>query len=513
MKGRQVTKNTKARYSSSAPQVGKKWTRGNYQHFIKFCSSLRINRASDGAYVPFILNGEQNRIAKAFFDSAQDGGPSRTVVIKPRQIGVSTFVLALITYLSLANQGDHTIGIAVDTITKARNFIDKVSSLFDQIDVKLKVKKNADNIVLANGIKIMALTAGGGAAGEESNAGRGYSFRFLLCSEVAYWANSKAFDSLEAATANGDIICESSANGKGSSLSGARLLYDLSKQNKSWNVLHFLVEDQEEYQADPDAISNKKWVALQKLGFKSRSHAAWWQLRLEQKSGDIGTHLRDYPVTEEHCWNAGGHRFINVDPEVHQAHPHPNIQALSIYPNWSNFKYVVGVDTAGGTGRDASAISVVNWATKELEGFYYDSNIEIDDIVSLLEVIYNKLSIITFVIEKDGVGRATVQYAKKAGLPVTDYSAFAHGAKTSVLVARRAVEEGVLFGPQRIFEEVQSVTWDSKRSKFVGIKDGLVSYGIARHYIDSNPYVPPREKFNSQIYLDPKKYLRRVRNR
>jgi hypothetical protein len=60
-----------------------------------------------------------------------------------------------------------------------------------------------------------------------------------------------------------------------------------------------------------------------------------------------------------------------------------------------------------------------------------------------------------------------------------------------MLLAKRAVEAGIVEGPERLVHEADNLMVDN--GKFKGPKDLSMAIGFCLKYISENPYVKPKE--------------------
>jgi hypothetical protein len=434
--------------------------------------------------VPFIFNAEQEELAKACLEH------SKVLVVKSRQIGASTFFCFLDSIIALMNPGIK-LAIVADTQSKSEELLNRCKQFLESLGISLDVE-NVRKIRLPNGSEIHALTATGGAAGKESRAGRSLSFQWLHLSELAYWPNQSAYAALLATAGNSPVIIESTAKGTGD------LFHRLWLTENEYKKIFFSVESHHSYQADPSLLSDDDWSEAQALGFTSRPHASFWYLQLRNAGGDFVSHLHDYPVIAEHAFSTVEGRWIRTTPEVLE--PVETLEDIRIYHQpVQHHKYIASVDTSGGTARDYHVVTVFDRSTRQLVSFWTSNTCTIDSIIPVLQTLDNIYHPDVYLIETNGVGRATYQLAQKAALPIQEIVTTEPLKNLFMLATKKAIESLSLSGPEELALESTEVHINNK-GKFSGRKDVCMASGFALHYIENNPYTIPLPRNREHVF-------------
>lgn len=444
---------------------------------------------------PFVFNEQQIELS----DSLIRG--ESLILLKARQIGATTLFLFWIFNLALLNPRHH-FGIVFQDQTVAREKLQLIKDWCEQLGVALPIN-NADKIRLFNSSEIHAEGARKGeAAGEDSTLFRGQTLSAVLLSEAAFYRNTKAYASVKAAVGTGPVVVESTASGP------SGLFWDLwNNPSNRLKKVFYGVESHSKYQVAPSLITDDEWESLkQDWGFKSRTHAAWWHLEL-QETGDVVSHLREYPVLEQHPFQVNENRWVLVDPVV--SVPVKVVGEVEFFQEpVERHRYVAGVDVSSGTGRDYSVVMMLDRSTGEIVGCWESNVATLTQMMEACSVMMKEYRVDVFVVEADGVGLPAIQRANEFGLPLK--AAFTrdsdpYGAQRARLLAvKQGIEGGVLKGPMILKEEAQDLHLD-RRDRFAGRKDAMMATGLAVLYVKDNPYQVPAPPVDSTRVYRPRR--------
>lgn len=425
---------------------------------------------------------------------------NRTIVLKGRQIGASSFFCFLDVVMALLNPGI-AVGLVVDTETKAKYLLGRCRDFAIQLGLNLTVD-NTKLICLANGSQIQAITASGGKGTDESKVARAQSFQLLHLTELPFWPNQSAYDSILATSSGAPVWIETTAKQAGDKF------WRLWSQPNEYRKLFFSVEAHGYYSRDPAALTDQDWAEAQKLGFTSRGSAAWWFAELRSKGGeqDLIQHLHDYPVIPEHCFMVHKGRWCRINPEVSE---HTTQGGIKIYEKpIPSHNYMVGVDTSGGVGKDGNCAVVLDRHTRKLVGFWKDNRATTAEVAAKLAEMDQIWHPDKFLIETNGIGQATFQAAKDLGLAAKSITTTEATKYQGLLLARNHVEAGVIYGPEELAEEAASLYCDDD-GKFKGKKDAMMAIGFALKAIEAHPLeIPiriPADRYDPEARLKRKR--------
>jgi len=151
--------------------------------FPYFAGNLVI-RPKEGALVPFKLNAAQLKLHEALEEQKRRTGRVRAIVLKARQLGISTYVAARFYHRTISNPGLRTIIIGHER-SASKNLFSMVKRFHENLPPDLRPStgiSNADELVfdkIDSGYLVAVATLEG--------AGRSATAQLLHCSEVAFW--------------------------------------------------------------------------------------------------------------------------------------------------------------------------------------------------------------------------------------------------------------------------------------------------------------------------------------
>jgi len=446
-----------------------------------------------GKPVPFIPLEEQ----KSIFETINDN--KNVVFLKGRQIGCSMAICFLDAMYAFLHAGTF-VAVVADTEQKCHGLLDRVRNFLTQLRVQTSIS-NRSRIKLANGSEIHALTANASKGQEESKAGRSMSYQMLHLSELAFWPDQKAFGALTASAGlSAPIIIESTSSGPGD------LLWHLWHNSNNFRKVFFSIESHSAYRADGD-LSDDLLEQGRELGFTDPRAMRWFFTVLENRfSGDMFRCLREYPQRPEHAFQSAEGRWIHITPPVLE---HTLEREIKVFrPRNASTKYSVGVDTSGGIGQDASTIVVLDRMDGSLVASYHSQEDTIDLLSSKIRAVYEIFGPDHVCVEVNGIGLATAQSARDKGVPVMEVKTTDSSRYSGLLMAKNAVESGIISGPIELAEECDSLHIDN-RERFAGKKDLCMAIGFALEDIRRNPLVMATDKkegvFDMNRFLTKKK--------
>ncbi len=188
-------------------RLDKRAGRGSYREVL--ASSLLQIRSKRGRLVPLEINPVQREFELKC-------GP-KNIVLKARQMGISTWVAARFFLSTITRPGTLTVQVA-HTQEAAEEIFRLVHRFVENLppDLKRVLRRSRSNrrqlVFPGLDSEYRVETAG------DANAGRGLTIQNLHCSEVARWGANAAevLASLRAAVPpGGEIVLESTANGMG----------------------------------------------------------------------------------------------------------------------------------------------------------------------------------------------------------------------------------------------------------------------------------------------------------
>lgn len=272
-------------------------------------------KTKQGRLVPFKFNHAQNELYELIREN-YGVRPVRIVVLKARQLGISTFAEGLITHLTSSQF--YTDSTIVAHQSEAAKKIYEMTKLFlNELPDQLKPKQKANNA------RLISFDDPKGGLGLKSSirvsvandSTRGSTFRYVHASEMAFWENpEEAMLSLMQTVPQEDdtiVIVESTAN-------GFNFFYNLwDKATKGENdfipvffpwyleptyrrsysnfeLTKYEKEIQKKYDLDLDQLEWRRWCIANNC------------------NGDEETFRQEYPISPEEAFITSGTSVFNT---------------------------------------------------------------------------------------------------------------------------------------------------------------------------------------------------------
>ena len=374
--------------------------------FMMFLGALKIVSRDEGL-VPFELLGSQLYILDEICAGLAEG-VTTFVILKSRQLGASTFFVALDLFWAFEYGG--LLGAFVTHDESARDLFRNMIDVFlETLPRGFKVSQNKNNakmLILKNMSLFRYLVAG--QRSQSNKLGRSGGVNYAHCTEVAFWGSADDLASLNQTFS--DIyphrayFFESTANGYNHFETMWQIAQDSPAQRAifvSWwrDERYEFSENHPLYRHYMPRGTNTPLTEREKQGCKevfdqyghriTAGQIAWYRYHLETKcGGDEGTMDQEQPwVPEDAFQSTGSVFFANKDltrsmkravrenkmwafrvicPErftemqvVPVAQKAIQNAELKIWEMPSGFgRYCAGVDVASGTGNDDSVISI-----------------------------------------------------------------------------------------------------------------------------------------------------------
>lgn len=285
------------------------------QQFLKI-------RDKEGHLVALILNPPQLKLYNAIKAQWQEGKPVRIIILKARQMGFSTVVVAIVFWMTATAKYVESMIVAHKDEATA-NLFRMVKRFLDCLPPKLRPMTKASNakeLVFDQpsrysgekqglGSRIRCATAGG------SGVGRSYTLKCLHLSEYAFWPGNKAetFTGLVQSVPDKPgtlIVIESTANG----FDDFKVKWDAAVQAQKdgtdgYTPIFFAWYEMPDYRRKPRkgfVRTGEEQVLADTYGLDDRQ-LAWrrWCIA-EQCGGDVELFHQEYPCTPEEAFVSTG---------------------------------------------------------------------------------------------------------------------------------------------------------------------------------------------------------------
>lgn len=293
----------------------------------------------DGELVPLKFNYAQNKLYNVIKQQCEKKKPVRIIILKARQMGISTCVEAILNANTMLNFNMKT-GIITHQSTATSNLFKMSKIMYQSLPNKLKphvlkdnqnelVFNNVDNTGLNSELKCM--TAG------SSGVGRSDTYKQLHLSEYAFWPGDKkaTLNGLLQAvpnTPNSIVIIESTANGFDHF---KELWDDAIAGNSDFIPVFFPWFKMPEYRIQYDGFSlTEDEEELKRIYNLDNEQLSWRRWCIKNNcSNDIDMFKQEYPSNPEEAFLSTGKCLFNKEQVINR------IQKLKAPLKTGYFKY------------------------------------------------------------------------------------------------------------------------------------------------------------------------------
>ena len=292
------------------------------QKFYKFCSELKVETKEEGLQKMKRLLGTQTYVMEEI-QKGLDEDVHFFVILKGRQLGITTISLALDLYWQFTHPGWQGTLVS-DTEENRDMFRSTLGMYIEGLPKEYKiplVAHNRNQMVLKNRSRIFYQIAG-----NKSRLGQGKAITYLHATETASWGNEEGLASLIASLAEKNperlYMFESTAQ-------GFNMFHDMYKTAKSARTQRAIFCGwwrNEFYSVDPNSNiykvywdgkltgEEKEWVKdIKKLyGVEINSRQmAWWRWKMHEGIKDESLMYQEFPPTEDYAFVMTGTSFFS----------------------------------------------------------------------------------------------------------------------------------------------------------------------------------------------------------
>ena len=318
----------------------------NLKHFYKFCSELKIETKEEGLKKMGKLLGTQTYVMSEI-QKGLDEDVHFFVILKGRQLGITTISLALDLYWQFTHPGWQGTLVA-DTEENRDMFRSTLAMYMEGLPKEYKiplVAHNRNQMVLKNRSRLFYQIAG-----NKSRLGQGKAITYLHGTETASWGNEEGLASLLSSLAEKNperlYMFESTAQ-------GFNMFHDMYKTAKraktqraifcGWwrNELYSVDAASQLYKVYWDGklkAEEKEWVKeIKKLyGVEINSRQmAWWRWKMYEVIKDETLMYQEFPPTEDYAFVMTGTSFFSHTRCTESA-------KISKKRDYANYRYAFG---------------------------------------------------------------------------------------------------------------------------------------------------------------------------
>lgn len=294
-------------------------------HFEKFCLRLLIDSKEKGQH-PLKWMGTQRYVMQEIA-SGLNAGIHTFIVLKGRQLGISTVMLALDLYWMFLRKGLQG-ALVTDTDSNKILFKSYLTQYMDSLPAGARVsavEHNREQLILKNRSRLAYIVAG---KRKNESLGAGKAVNFLHATECAQYGDEEGLASLMATLAqtnpNRLYIYESTAFGynvwnqiweQAKASKTQKAIFVGWWRNEFYRKLKGSIEYKTYWDGQP-TTEEREWIKEVFILYKHNitdEQLAWWRWYLAEQSPDINTMYQTFPPTEEYAFQMSGSKYFSVE--------------------------------------------------------------------------------------------------------------------------------------------------------------------------------------------------------
>jgi len=401
----------------------------NFELFAKEQVKI-LPKDSRLGFQPFIFNDAQKIVNDAIEGQLKETGKVRAIILKARQMGLSTYTTGRVFWKSYFNAYNKSVVMAHDAATSdalftmSRNII---SNMPEQFSPTLK-RSNAKEIMFEHNDSGYRLYTAG-----SPEAGRGITPTIAHLSEVSFWLHDEKilaglFQGISQADGT-EVILESTANGVGNSFH--RLWKDAVAGKNEYIPIFVPWFLMSEYRRNaPEGFERTDEEETLVTRFSLDNDQLYWR-RLKIAESGVDKFKQEYPATPEEAFIVSGSNVFSIE-KLNKLIPQPilaqrefNFESMMMedarqgsieifkYPTFDQ-SFVIAADVSLGVGKDHSAAVVMN-AEKEICATYRNNMIDPSKFGDLLFYLGRYYNNALMAVESNSMGIATLNRLVQMG--------------------------------------------------------------------------------------------------
>jgi len=292
--------------------------------FYRFCAQLQIETKEKGLQRLGNLLGTQTYVMGEIAKGLEDGA-HHYVILKGRQLGITTISLALDLYWVFTHPGLGAT-LVTDTEENREMFRSTLGMYHEHLPKEFKIPvdgHNRNQMVLRNRSRLFYQVAGLRAKG---SLGRGKAITYLHGTETSSWGDEEGLASLLASLAetNPDRLYMFESTARGFNM--FHDMYVTAKRARTQRAIFCGWWRNEFYSSDPESAvyktywdgrltpEEREWTRdIKKLyGVEINSRQmAWWRWKLAEGIRDDALMYQEFPPTEDYAFVMTGTSFFS----------------------------------------------------------------------------------------------------------------------------------------------------------------------------------------------------------
>jgi hypothetical protein len=403
--------------------------KNNFELFAKEQIKILPKDSSKG-FQFFEFNEAQKIVNEALEKQLKETGRVRAIILKARQMGLSTYTTGRVFWKSYFNAYNKSVVMAHDAATSDALFSMSRNTIYNMSDTFRPVlkKSNAKEIMFEHNDSGYRLYTAGAP-----EAGRGTTPTIAHLSEVAFWGHDEKilaglFQGISQAEGT-EVILESTANGVGNSFH--RLWQGAVKGENEYIAIFVPWYLMSEYRRKaPEGFEKTTDEEVLVTRYNLDDDQLYWR-RLKIAEGGEDKFRQEYPATPEEAFIVSGSNVFNIE-KLSKLVPQPilakrefNFESSMMedlrdgsieifkYPTFED-AFAIGADVSLGVGKDYSTAVVIN-ANREVCAVYRSNTIDPSQFGDLLFYLGRYYNNALLAVESNSMGIATLNRLTQMG--------------------------------------------------------------------------------------------------
>jgi hypothetical protein len=403
--------------------------KNNFELFAKEQIKILPKDSSKG-FQFFEFNEAQKIVNEALEKQLKETGRVRAIILKARQMGLSTYTTGRVFWKSYFNAYNKSVVMAHDAATSDALFSMSRNTIYNMSDTFRPVlkKSNAKEIMFEHNDSGYRLYTAGAP-----EAGRGTTPTIAHLSEVAFWGHDEKilaglFQGISQADGT-EVILESTANGVGNSFH--RLWQGAVKGENDYVAIFVPWYLMSEYRRKaPEGFEKTTDEEVLVTRYNLDDDQLYWR-RLKIAEGGEDKFRQEYPATPEEAFIVSGSNVFNIE-KLSKLVPQPilakrefNFESSMMedlrdgsieifkYPTFED-AFAIGADVSLGVGKDYSTAVVIN-ANREVCAVYRSNTIDPSQFGDLLFYLGRYFNNALLAVESNSMGIATLNRLTQMG--------------------------------------------------------------------------------------------------
>jgi|TARA_R100001530_G_scaffold95447_4_gene66387 hypothetical protein len=346
---------------------------------LSFFKLLKITDKQTQKLIPFYLNAEQSRLLKLLELK------NKIIILKPRQIGISTLIRAYAFWRAYCADASEKWGVISFHDRSAKHLRGMDAGFYDGLPElmqrDLQINNTTDLKFADTGATLSSYTAG------SKGGTRSFSLTSAHLSEFAYYTDPSKVLAATTATLpkDGKLLIESTPHKAGD------IFHQLciNSPDNGWTLICFWWWEHEAYQSPAPSDFEPTEEEVQLIAkFNLNNNQLQWR---RETVGTIGIDdfRREYPASLDDAFHLGDSNFFSndalncIEPIAMRG------EDITLEAPEENNVYVAGVDVAAGVNRDYSVLTIASAMNNQVV-YTYRSNRKSP--TAFAEIIYKKIS-------------------------------------------------------------------------------------------------------------------------